>query len=62
MAITDRLLTVPQAAKRLKVNPETIRRAIRRGELSAVKDNLHAGSPYLIRAIDLDAFAASRQV
>jgi excisionase family DNA binding protein len=62
MAITDRLLTVEQAAKRLKVNPETIRRAIRAGKLPAIKDTLHAGSPFLISAPDLDAFAASRRI
>lgn len=62
MAITDRLLTVEQAAKRLKVNPETIRRAIRAGRLRARKDTLHAGSPYLISAPDLDEFAGKRMI
>ena len=61
MSITDRLLTVDQAAKRLKVNPETIRRAIRSGKLQAFKDRLHSGSPFMISAPDLDEFARMRR-
>ena len=58
---TERQLTVEQAASRLNVNPETIRRAIRSGEIVATKDRLHAGSPYLIAESELSAFVKSRQ-
>lgn len=41
--------TIPQAAKLLKLNPETIRRQIRAGEFKAIK----AGRDYIIPANDL---------
>jgi excisionase family DNA binding protein len=43
------LVTVQEAAEHLRVHPETIRRMIKRGEISAVK----VGSVYRISADDL---------
>lgn len=43
------LLTVEEAAKRISVNPETIRRMIRRGDLAALK----VGSVYRVDQNDL---------
>lgn len=53
-------LTVKQAADELSVHPETIRLAIRSGELPAKRDRLHSGGPYFIAQSDLDAFRAKR--
>jgi len=43
------LLTVEEAAERISVHPETIRRMIRRGELSALK----VGPTYRVDPSDL---------
>lgn len=43
------LLTVEEAANRISVHPETIRRMIRRGELSALK----VGPTYRVDPYDL---------
>ena len=54
----ERWLTVDQVAEQLQVNPETVRRWIRHGELGA----LDIGGPragYRIRPSDLDAFIAA---
>jgi excisionase family DNA binding protein len=55
----DRLLTVSEAAERLRLNPETIRRWLRDGHLSG----LWLGSDkagWRISERDLDAFIADR--
>ncbi|MHC4225387.1 MAG: helix-turn-helix domain-containing protein [Planctomycetota bacterium] len=44
------MLTVPEAARRLRVNPETIRRWIRAGRLRAKK----VGTQHLIEETDLE--------
>jgi excisionase family DNA binding protein len=44
-----RLLTVEEAASRISVNPETIRRMIRRGDLAALK----VGNVYRVDQADL---------
>ena len=44
-----RLLTVEEAASRISVNPETIRRMIRRGDLAALK----VGNVYRVDQDDL---------
>lgn len=59
--ITDRAFTVTQAASRIGVHPETLRRAIRAGELPATVDRLAPGRPALIAQSDLDAFVAARR-
>ena len=48
------MLTVPEAARRTRKNPETIRRWIRSGQLPARK----IGTQHLIEEQDLDALAA----
>ncbi|MBX3029532.1 MAG: helix-turn-helix domain-containing protein [Chloroflexi bacterium] len=45
------MLTVPQAAKRVRRNPETVRRWIREGRLPATK----VGTQHIIEESDLDA-------
>lgn len=49
------MLTVPEAARRVGRNPETIRRWIRGGRLRASK----VGTQHLIDESDLDAVAMS---
>lgn len=49
------MLTVPQAAKRVDRDPETIRRWIRSGRLPARK----IGTQHVIEEDDLDALTAS---
>lgn len=44
------MLTVPEAARRLRRNPETVRRWIREGRLRSTK----AGTQHLIEEADLD--------
>jgi excisionase family DNA binding protein len=53
----EELLTVDDAAKKVKVHPETIRGWIRSGELTAVD----IGGKYRIYPEDLDAFLKSRK-
>lgn len=48
------MLTVPEAAKRIRRNPETVRRWIREGRLRSVK----VGTQYLVDEADLDALTA----
>lgn len=47
------MLTVPEAAKRVGRNPETIRRWIRAGRLRSLK----LGTQHMIDEADLDALA-----
>ncbi|MBA3620779.1 MAG: helix-turn-helix domain-containing protein [Euzebyales bacterium] len=49
------MLTVPEAARRISRNPETIRRWIRAGRLRSQK----IGTQYLVDEADLDALADS---
>lgn len=58
--ITDRHYTVVQLAKQLGCHPETIKRAIRRGELGASRDPLAPGRPLLISEAEKRAFIARR--
>lgn len=53
----EALLTVEDAAKRVKVHPETIRGWIRSGELPAVD----IGGKYRIYPNDLEAFLRRRR-
>lgn len=46
-------LTVPQAARRVRRNPETVRRWIREGRLPAIR----IGTQHIIDERDLDAMA-----
>jgi excisionase family DNA binding protein len=56
---SDRLLTVAEAAERLRLNPETIRRWLRDGRLSGVwLGSDKAG--WRISQADLDAFIVAR--
>lgn len=59
-AAADRQLSVEQAAKLASVHPETIRRALRTGELKASKNRLAPGSPYVIALAELRGFIAKR--
>ena len=46
------MLTVPEAARRARRNPETVRRWIREGKLRATK----VGTQHVLDERDLDAF------
>jgi excisionase family DNA binding protein len=60
MPNTERLLTVTEAAERLRLNPETIRRWLRDGRLSGVwLGSDKAG--WRISERDLDAFLRRSQ-
>lgn len=48
------MLTVPEAARRVGRNPETVRRWIRAGRLPAER----VGTQHLVREEDLDAVAS----
>ncbi len=50
----EHYLTVPQAARDLKVNEETVRRNIRSGRLEATK----MGNQYFISRENLNVFAS----
>ena len=52
-------LTVEDVADRLKVDPETVRRWIRRGELTVLSLGA-ARAGYRIRSDELDRFIAER--
>jgi len=56
----ERQLTMDQAAAQLGVNPETIKRAIRKGELRATRNTLEVGGPLYVTQSDLEAWRASR--
>ena len=51
------MLTVPQAARRVRKNPETVRRWIREGKLASRK----IGTQHVIEETDLDRLASRRQ-
>ena len=51
------MLTVPEAARRLRKNPETLRRWIREGKLPARK----VGTQHVIDERSLEAFEKTRQ-
>lgn len=50
------MLTVPEAARRVRRNPETVRRWIREGKLAARK----VGTQHVIEERDLAAFEAAQ--
>ena len=52
------MLTVPEAARRLRRNPETLRRWIREGKLPARK----VGTQHVIDDRALDAFEMARRL
>lgn len=61
-AKSEHTYTVATAARELSVGQETIRRAIRRGDLKARRlEYLRAGRPYVILASDLAAFVAGEE-
>ncbi len=55
----ERLMTVEQVAERLQVNPETVRRWLRRGELEGV--NLGHKAGYRVTEAQLQEFIESRK-
>ncbi len=57
---TERQLSVEQVATQLGVHPETIRRAIRKGEVKVTRNRLAPGSPFLVSAAEVRAFVARR--
>lgn len=56
----ERQLTAQQAAEMLHLNPETIKRAIRKGELAATRNTLEVGGPLYVTLSDLEAWKAMR--
>ena len=52
------MLTVPEAAKRVRRDPETVRRWIRSGRLRAKK----VGTQHVIEEVDLDALVADPEM
>lgn len=59
-AVNDDLVTVPEAATRLRVDQETIRRWLRSGRLQGI--NLGPGKGrWRIRAAELDRFLIERE-
>ncbi len=54
-AIGDRLLTLPEAAEVLRLNPRTVRAYIQRGEIEA----RIIGGRWRFRRADLDSFFAN---
>ena len=52
------MLTVPQAAKRVRRNPETVRRWIREGKLRSQK----IGTQHLVEEQDLDGVLAEPEM
>jgi excisionase family DNA binding protein len=59
--MTESMLTVNDAAKRLAVQPETIRRWIRAGKLSAVALGTGRGNRLRIKPEVLERFIEQRQ-
>lgn len=55
------LLTIGEAAERADCHSETIRRAVRSGELPAHQDRLKSGHPYMIAVDDLERFIEARR-
>ena len=51
------MLTVPEAARRVRCNPETVRRWIRSGRLRSRR----VGTQHLIEESDLSPFAPARE-
>jgi predicted transcriptional regulator len=56
-----RVMTVAKWAVELGCTEETLRKAIRRKQLLAVRKPLVRGMPYEINAIDMDAFLLKRR-
>ena len=52
------MLTVPEAARRLGKNPETVRRWIREGKLAAER----VGTQHVIAEADLESMGADEQL
>jgi excisionase family DNA binding protein len=52
------MLTVPEAARRIKRNPETVRRWIREGRLSSQR----VGTQHLVDERELDAMIAGLEL
>jgi excisionase family DNA binding protein len=59
MTETDRYLTVPEVAKRLRLNPETIRRMLRDGRLRGFRPGGDSAG-WRVSERDLAAFIRSR--
>lgn len=57
---TDRLLTVPEVARRLRLSEETVYRRVRTGELPVVKVGLGPKAPLRIPAIALERWILER--
>lgn len=53
------LLTVMQVAKRLKMNPETIRRLLREGHLKGIRFGYRAG--WRVQEEDLQAYIEEKK-
>jgi len=55
--MTDEYYTVNEVSKKLKVDPQTIRRAIVKGRIQAFRVGYGAKSPYRIAANELERIA-----
>lgn len=54
---TDDLLTVPEAAVRLRSHPETVRKMLRRGDLVGIKySSANRGGTWKIRESSIERF------
>lgn len=58
---TRQVISVAHLAKREGCHQETIRRAIRAGELKAHRNRLKAGAPLFIYDVDAVAWAKARK-
>lgn len=53
----DELLTVPEAAQRLRSHPETVRKMLRRGDLQGIKfSSANRGGTWKIRESSIEQF------
>lgn len=54
--------SIEEVAEKYGVNPESVRRWIRRGELEAMRKPFKPGRPYIITEEDLKKFEKERSV
>jgi excisionase family DNA binding protein len=58
----DELLTVAEAAQRLRSHPETVRKMLRRGDLTGIKfSSANRGGTWKIRESSIDRFLRQQE-
>jgi len=58
----DELLTVPEAAERLRAHPETVRKMLRRGDLAGMKfSSANRGGTWKIRESSIELFLSRHE-